>query len=195
MNVEKKEVFTYQQSIDYYFSLVCNHIHDLGVCLKWKYWVRAKESRMRVACFFFLFPSCWVSSLVFFDSFPYHNLFLNHFRMQSSLEVHNLVHNALCCLNVVFPVILQENSPSLSLFNVPLLQFLYFQCWWMRLWPFISNQKTVTLFLQPFTYSISWPFTFLFTSFPFSHIWTSSLSQLSLFLCIISILMWQLTPW
>lgn len=89
---------------------------------------------------------------------------------------------------MVFPILLQENSPSLSLFNVSLLQYLYFQCRWMQSWPFISKQKTVTLFTQLFTYSLC-------SFFPFSYIWTSSLSQLLLSVCIVSILMWQLTLW
>lgn len=42
---------------------------------------RGEEGRKRVACFSFILLSFWVSPLVFFDSLPYHNPFLNHFIM------------------------------------------------------------------------------------------------------------------
>lgn len=144
--LSRKQSLHISKALFIIWSMVRNHIHDLGVSLERRYGGQGGRRQKESGLLLFSFSAC----LVFFDSLPYYNPFLNYFIMWVHKRFVTQWIMQYIAKMWFFAILLQENSPSLSLLNVSLLQYLYFQCWWMEPWPFISNQKMVTFFTHPF---------------------------------------------
>lgn len=151
-------------------SMVCNHIHDLGVSLERRYGGEGEEGRRAVAHFSFLFLSFWVSSHFLWLT-SYHSPFLNHFIMW--------VHKRFITQWIIYYIVKMWVSLPFYKKIHPVCHCLMFHCCNI----FIStadecNHDHSSATRRLLLYLLHHLLILFAPLFPFSHIWTSSLSRL-----------------